>query len=134
MPGDRSPRALRLAATGGVVVLVRLLLWATRLARTRAVLDRLATLRLPVVPEPPPSTVARVSRVARWVPGASCLTRALSARLLLAWSGTEAVVCFGARRDRGRLVAHAWVEVAGEALDPSASDYQRLRATGPGDG
>lgn len=48
----------------------------------------------------------------RWIPGASCLTQALSARHILARHGHESKLRVGvARSAEGGIDAHAWVEV-----------------------
>ena len=52
-----------------------------------------------------------VNHAARFVPGASCLTQALAAQLLLARSGHRSQIQVGvAKGDDGRFVAHAWFE------------------------
>jgi hypothetical protein len=66
----------------------------------------------------PPARVAWAVRAcARRVPGASCLTRALAARWLLAHAGIPSTLHFGwARDDDGRFHAHAWLEQGGTVL------------------
>jgi hypothetical protein len=44
---------------------------------------------------------------------ADCYPQALTARTLLGLAGIPHRVTFGVRRDEGRLVAHAWVDVDG---------------------
>jgi len=52
-----------------------------------------------------------VEGVSRFVPGATCLTQALVAQLLLKRHGIPAYLQIGVAKDpRSRLVAHAWVE------------------------
>lgn len=47
---------------------------------------------------------------ARLVPGASCLTQALSGQFILARQGKSSQVRIGvARDDQGRFIAHAWL-------------------------
>lgn len=48
---------------------------------------------------------------------ATCLPQALTTWVLLRRRGIASAVCLGARRDRGELRAHAWVEVDGRSLD-----------------
>ncbi|HEX2570901.1 MAG TPA: lasso peptide biosynthesis B2 protein [Polyangia bacterium] len=75
-----------------------------------------------------------VAAVSRRVPGASCLTQALAARMLLGRKGIAAEVRIGVRRDEaGRIAGHAWLEgEAGEILAEGAEGY--LTLSRPGDG
>jgi hypothetical protein len=62
------------------------------------------------------SQVAWAVRVAsRYVPRATCLTQALTARMLLNWSGVESTLRIGVRRNQ-KFEAHAWVECGGRIL------------------
>jgi hypothetical protein len=55
-----------------------------------------------------------VHRVSRMVPGATCLTQALAAHLLLARRGYQSRLRIGVAREPGaRLRAHAWLESDG---------------------
>lgn len=52
-----------------------------------------------------------VRRASRFVPGATCLTRALSAQVLLSHAGHASELRIGVRREAdGALHAHAWLE------------------------
>jgi hypothetical protein len=52
----------------------------------------------------------RIERLARIVPGASCLTQALALQWLLARAGHGCELLVGVRRDEaGHFAAHAWV-------------------------
>jgi hypothetical protein len=64
----------------------------------------------------PQRLVRLVHLVARLVPGAHCLPRALVAQLLLRRRGLDPVLRFGVRKDAGRLDAHAWLELDGAPL------------------
>jgi hypothetical protein len=58
-----------------------------------------------------------VRAAARRIPGASCLTRALAARWLLAEASLDSTLHFGHRRDEGgAFAAHAWLEHDGRVL------------------
>ena len=58
-----------------------------------------------------------IDRTSRYVPGATCLTQSLAARLLLARAGFDATLRFGARRNEaGEFEAHAWVESEGKIV------------------
>lgn len=57
-----------------------------------------------------------VRTASRLVPGASCLTRALAARVLLGRYGHASRVVIGVAREGGEFGAHAWTEVEGRAV------------------
>lgn len=58
-----------------------------------------------------------VTAVARYVPAATCLTRALATRALLAHYGYAGDLRIGvAKSDSGTLEAHAWIEYDGRIL------------------
>ena len=65
-----------------------------------------------------PRGIARaVERVSRHVPGATCLTQALAAHLLLWKHGHASRLCLGvARTDVGDFRAHAWLESQGRIV------------------
>lgn len=67
--------------------------------------------------------VTAVNRAGRYVPGATCLSRSLALAWLLRRRGVDASVCIGARQDLGRFEAHAWVEVAGVAINHAPPGY-----------
>lgn len=98
------------------VAAVRLALW---------VLPYRAVLRL-FAPRPgarvrPSSHALATLRVTDWVGRTSlgdrpCLTQALAARWLLARAGYTADLKIGARREDGRFLAHAWLEMDGRVV------------------
>lgn len=58
-----------------------------------------------------------VKAAAEYVPGASCLIRALTAETLYHARGWDARTCFGAARNpEGRMEAHAWLEADGRVV------------------
>ena len=81
--------------------------------------------------------VARaVSRAARFVPKASCLTQALSAQIMLTRRQIPSTLHIGVRRsETGGFEAHAWLEVAGTILlggtQESVSTYRSLTTYSP---
>lgn len=62
-----------------------------------------------------------VARVARWVPGATCLVRAAALARWLRSRAAPAVLRIGVRREAETLRAHAWVELDGVALGEDAA-------------
>lgn len=72
-------------------------------------------------------TVWAVERASRYLPGATCLVRALAARELLARSGLCAELRIGVAHDeRGRFEAHAWLEYEGGVVLGSPDDATRF--------
>lgn len=122
LPAEERRLLIRAAVVVGAV---RLGLWAMPFRRVRGLL---ASLGCPSRARPDPETVERVgqavSRAARRIPGATCLTQALAAELLLRRRGVEALLRIGVSREKGEeLKAHAWVESGGRVVvggDPRA--------------
>ena len=99
---------LSLAAAVGVRVLA-----PARLAR------RLAALRSPAsapLRMPLERAAALVAVASSFVPGSTCLTRALALAGVLARRGVESRVVIGARRAASGLEAHAWVTSGGRVI------------------
>lgn len=64
----------------------------------------------------------RIERLARFVPGASCLTQALALQYLLARAGHASALHVGVRRDdAGAFAAHAWVSCNGRIVIGAAT-------------
>jgi hypothetical protein len=58
-----------------------------------------------------------VEAVSARVPRATCLTQAISAKVLLRWSGLQSDLCLGvACSVNGALRAHAWLEREGRTI------------------
>ena len=65
-----------------------------------------------------------VRAVSRYVPGATCLTQALAAQVLLAESGYDSRIEIGVRKDEHRRFrAHAWVVCGEEIVIGGAEAY-----------
>lgn len=76
-----------------------------------------------------------VERASRYVPGTACLTQALSAQLLLAWYGQEAVLRLGVARDpSGRIMGHAWLEQEGIVILGATDAMRYVPLATPGRG
>ena len=109
------PEMLFLAHCLAVVVVVRLGLTMLSYNRVRRVVTRLDASE--------PAGIGDLRRVAwgvaaaaRLVPGASCLTQALSGQYLLARQGNASKIRIGIERDTGaELKAHAWL-VSGDHI------------------
>ena len=97
----------------------RLALWALPFGRVRGLVRRAARRRHSwALGAMEPQRIAwAVSSAGRYVPKASCLTRAMSMRVLLGRRGLPGELRIGIERSPGsRLRAHAWVEVEGEVV------------------
>ena len=69
-----------------------------------------------------------VDAIARRMPSASCLTQALSGKLLLAWFGHRSELCLGvAHADDRSLRAHAWLEREGRPVLGGAGVHSMVR-------
>jgi hypothetical protein len=104
----------------GLICLVRLFLWIVPFRWLRAAVRRVAS-PPDGKPEPTPGeadrTVQAIESAARSVPGATCLTQALAAEILLRRAGHPAAIHVGvAKTLSGALVAHAWIEAYGRVL------------------
>lgn len=117
-----------LAAALGWVMLVRLGLSLTGHARLRdALLPGVAGSR---GQDTPARIVWAVRRAAQVVPGASCLTQALAAQVMLARRGWASALVIGVDRGGDAFAAHAWLEIDGRPVlggtDASLAGHARL--------
>jgi hypothetical protein len=115
-----------------LVAAFRLALWTLPARRVLSAAPRRRSRHAGVAPE----RMAWLVRAAgRRVTAASCLTRALAARWLLAEAGLESELRFGHRRDeRGSFAAHAWLEHRGQVLvggDEDLARYHRFDGAPP---
>ncbi len=98
--------------------LFRTALWLVPFRTIQRLLKRLSRLRSPSGAEILPAVVTlAVMRASRIIPHASCLTQALTAKLLLAWNGHPAGLRIGVGRgDNSEFAAHAWLECDGRVV------------------
>jgi hypothetical protein len=90
------------------------------MVKRRPLPELLASLDWPGEPGAPPGDQARglaerLFRPLRFWP-TTCLYRALGSYALLRAAGQEVRFVIGVRRERGRLLAHAWLERDGQAI------------------
>lgn len=123
-----------------VVVLIRFSLWLLPFRRILEFTERYLARNFGKIPTGlKPLTIAQtVSKAARRVPKASCLTQAFATRLLLGRRGISSTICYGAKQVSGKFEAHAWVKVGSETIigkhlpqefsnfKPSAEHFSRL--------
>lgn len=98
---------------------VRLALWVLPFRLTRRATQRLARTApgAAASEEAIARTIWAVVATSRRVPGASCLTQALAAQVLIARLGRETTLRVGVTRDRGKgFAAHAWLEYRGRII------------------
>jgi hypothetical protein len=103
-----------------LICVVRLSLWILPFRWLRAAVGRVSS-PPDGKPEPTPGeaerTVQAIERAARSVPGATCLTQALAAEILLRRAGHPTAIHVGvAKTSSGELAAHAWIEAYGRIL------------------
>jgi Transglutaminase-like superfamily len=93
----------------------RVALWTVPFPRTRDLVESWGTPRRGVALAPGRIAWA-VRTAARPIPGATCLTQALAAAVMLRRGGAAPVVRFGVTREQGDFEAHAWLELDGRVL------------------
>lgn len=116
---------------------IRLALWLLPFGTVRKLLTKASTLWCKLSGNaclrdgPKPVSVKFIMRAvnnaARYTPGgALCLTRALTARLLLEHYGYEPCLHIGVTRDiNDRLKAHAWIELQGHVVIGNLTNLER---------
>lgn len=117
-----------------LVVFARLILWLVPFAMVQRRLSAHITRRNIPPRHDREYFMKSIERSAKLVPGATCLTQSLAARLLLARAGFDATLRFGVRRNAtGDFEAHAWVESGGKVVGPElpATDFSPLPPVGP---
>lgn len=116
-----------------LVAAIRAGLWVLPFTTVQRLVSRWGrhTARLERMESRAPQTLGRAVRdAARWVPGASCLTQALAAQVLLARAGHAHRLALGLRRGfAGELQAHAWV-TCGEQVVIGAGELDLFVALG----
>lgn len=108
-----------LARTAILLWLVRLGLWLLPYEKLRSFLFRNSGAAAPEVVEnvSVEQVVRGVKTMSRYVPAATCLTKALVTMVLLRRAGHEASLRIGVTRLQfGSLEAHAWVESNGKVV------------------
>jgi len=109
-----------------VVAAVRLALWILPFRVTRHWVERLGTppgpwrdLDFPTIRQTAWATQAAGSRIR----GATCLTQGMAIQILLGRLGQRTCLHLGvARKQEGKLEAHAWVEAQGRIIIGDAAD------------
>jgi hypothetical protein len=114
-----------------LLVLIRLALWLLPFRMLQLMLEKLS--RHPgnsnVQPAPPEMVAWAVGIASRYVPRATCLVQALTAKTLLAHEGIHSNLEIGvARDDRSQVIAHAWLEIDGIVIigGQERDQYTRL--------
>ena len=76
-----------------------------------------------------------VEVASRYVPFATCLTRALAVQMLFTREGYPAHLCIGVAKSKEyRLEAHAWVESEGRIVTGDLKDISRFNLLPPLEG
>ena len=106
-------------------------LWVLPLRVVRRLLARAAR-RTPAAHPTRERIAWAISLAGRVVPQATCLPQALAAEALLTRTGHPADLRIGViKTDRGRLVAHAWVESGGRIVVGGLRDLPRFTRLPP---
>lgn len=104
-------------ATGVCVLRVRYMLTLSSYRSVLTSIERTRKAKNQRKQYDPKLLVWSVTHAAKLVPGASCLTQALSLRWLLAKSGQDCTIRIGVHKSaKGAVEAHAWVIKDGEIL------------------
>jgi Transglutaminase-like superfamily len=99
----------------GLLWLFRLVLWVLPYERVKSILEKQSFQTSPNYKFR--EIIRVVNRAGLLVLGATCLSRALTAKALLAQSGYQTELCMGiARQVNGKVKAHAWLEKDGEVV------------------
>lgn len=114
---DGSERRL-LFETLGLLIVVRLALTLLPFARVREMVERLGARKSPrSARRISPARLARMVQIcAQYVPGASCLTQAMTGDILLRRRGRLPALRIGVGRGETGFEAHAWIELDGAVL------------------
>jgi len=107
-------RVLAVRAAGWLVA-ARVALWTLPFARVQELAARLGASRR-TVGVAPGRVAWTVETTARSIPGATCLTQALAAEVMLSRAGEQPSLHIGVATDRGAFEAHAWLELNGRTL------------------
>jgi hypothetical protein len=107
-----------------LVIAIRLALLTIGFKRIRRIVERVSTPRVvsPKNSSEIASIIAEISRTvctsSRWVPGATCLTRALAAQAMLRYEGLQSAIRIGVGPASAaqRFRAHAWLVCAGTVV------------------
>ena len=124
-------------------LLLNALFWVVRV-RLGLALSSFENMRRKLLPQqivrhPAPADLSRlawsVRRVARIVPDATCLTRALALQVILARRGIPVELVLGVSRSASKeFLAHAWLEKDGQILiggsERKIDSYSRLATYG----
>ena len=124
---------LLLVQAGLVVVAVRLMLWLPyRLWQGQLRLTERTAKGSRPRNAPPVEWIAwAVARTSRFVPGATCLTQALTTQWLLGAYGYSSTLRIGVSRNLAQMEAHAWVEHDGRVIIGGTGDWLARFAVRP---
>lgn len=125
----RIPRARRALLLRSLVEVVRVRIMLTAVGYKN--IPQIAPAHLAAAKHAPNEIASAVARVARFVPGATCLTQAVAARKILARNGHASIIRVGVKPDKSRrFMAHAWVLVGNKIVlggdEQSLADFSVL--------
>ena len=85
--------------------------WATQLERAEALAAEPGSMEFDDGERCVLCVERALRRVSRFVPGATCIHRALAAQRMLVGRGLQTEVVIGLRRQQDEIEGHAWIEV-----------------------
>jgi hypothetical protein len=105
------------ARAAGLISMSALGLRTLGFHRTKA---RIAALRRGTA-RPAADCVLAIRRARQYSPlSGNCLSQSLALLWMLQRAGHDAALRIGVKSDQGRMLAHAWIELDGVAIDPAA--------------
>ena len=120
------PKRRLLLRAVALVAAVRIALWTLPFRWVRLVGGRRRAVSTELSTVPVEHLAWAVQAAGRRIPGASCLTQALSLQYLMTLDGHDAEVHIGVAKDATRgFEAHAWVEYGGKILLGDDGDLGR---------
>jgi hypothetical protein len=116
--------------TFGLLGIIRVGLWLLPFQTLRNILAKFTPVPGSSQATANSETVKKIVRTVRslshYIPRATCLTQALAVTVLLSRRGQPASLQIGVSKgERGRLEAHAWVEIQGRIVIGKQSNHSR---------
>ena len=90
--------------------IIRIMLWILPFSVIQKILSRFTSVSDDSHSIPMEKLTWAVAAMSRYVPKATCLTRALTAQILLAGQNYPSNIKIGVSKNKGEFEAHAWLE------------------------
>lgn len=89
---------------------IRIMLWILPFSVIQKIVGRFTVVSGESHTVPMEKLTWAVAVMSRYVPKSTCLTRALTAQILLAWQNYNSNLKIGVSKNNGEFEAHAWLE------------------------